>query len=161
MELKDLFNKLTSYNIFNHLLPGATFCVIAEKVSELNLVQENLINSVFVYYLIGMIISRIGSIVVEPILKLVKFVKFSEYEQYVIKSKEDTSLATLSEQNNTYRSLLTTFILLLVVGNLDKVLNKYPWLDNNIQTITLISVVILLSFSYRKQTSYIKKRVES
>jgi hypothetical protein len=161
MELKEFFDKLTSYNLFNYLLPGAAFCVIAGKISELNLVQNNLVNAFFVYYLVGMIISRVGSIMIEPVLKFSKFVRFAEYGQYVRKSKEDPLLSTLSEQNNTYRTLLTTFVLLLIVDNFEKVKGKFPWLDNNMPTVLLIGMVILLAFSYRKQTNYIKRRVEN
>lgn len=160
MEFKDLFDKLTSYNIFNYLLPGAAFCVIAKEISELNLVQDNVVNAFFVYYLVGMIISRVGSIMIEPTLKRVKFIRFAEYSQYVKKSKEDSLLSTLSEQNNTYRTLLTMFVLLLAVGKLDKIKGNLPWLESNMPTVLLISMVILLAFSYRKQTSYIKRRVE-
>jgi len=160
MELKDFFDKLTSYNLFNYLFPGTIFCVIAAEISNLNLVQENLANAFFVYYLIGMIISRIGSIIIEPILKHTKFISFADYAQYVKKSKEDPLIASLSEQNNTYRTLISAFLILIILASFEKTQGEFPWLEENIKTILLVAVSILLTFSYRKQTSYIKKRVE-
>jgi hypothetical protein len=44
MDIKDLFDKLSSYNIFNYLLPGAAFCMIAERLTKLKFVQEDLLN---------------------------------------------------------------------------------------------------------------------
>jgi hypothetical protein len=160
MDIKDLFDKLSSYNIFNYLLPGAAFCMIAERLTELKFVQEDLLNAFFVYYLIGMIISRIGSTIIEPVLKKIKFVKFSDYGKYIDKSKEDPLLATLSEQNNTYRTLLSMFILLLIVDNINALQGKFPWLDNNMPSLALSSMVVLLAFSYRKQTNFITNRIE-
>ena len=68
--MKELLDKLSSYNIFNYLLPGILFSVLASKTTELNLIQIDIILGVFVYYFIGLIISRIGSLIIEPILKL-------------------------------------------------------------------------------------------
>lgn len=160
MDIKDLFDKLSSYNLFNYLLPGAAFSVIAESLSGFKLVQEDLLNAFFVYYLIGMLISRIGSIMIEPVLKKIKFVKFSDYGKYIKKSKEDPLLTTLSEQNNTYRTLLSMSILLLIVDNIEALQGKFPWLDHNMPSLLLTGMIILLAFSYRKQTNYITKRVE-
>lgn len=159
MEIKDIFDKLSSYNIFNYLFPGVVFCVIAEKISNFKLIQEELLNAFFVYYLVGMIISRVGSIIIEPVLKKISFVTFSEYSDYVKRSKEDPLLSTLSEQNNTYRTLLSMFLLLLVVDNFEKIQSCFLWLNNHVSSFLLTSMVILLAFAYRKQTSYIKKRV--
>lgn len=67
--MKDLLDKLSSYNIFNYLLPGVLFAGMSKSVSGYDLVQENLLVGVFVYYFIGMVISRLGSLLVEPLLK--------------------------------------------------------------------------------------------
>lgn len=160
MDLKDIFEKLTSYNIFNYLLPGAAFCVIADITSELNLVQDKILNAFFVYYLIGMIISRVGSLIIEPFLKGINFVRFSEYSAYIEKSKTDPLLSTLSEQNNTYRTLLSMFILLIAANNIDLIKTYAPWVHDNSGTLLLACMIVLFAFSYRKQTNYITQRVE-
>lgn len=77
--MKDILEKLTSYNLFNYLLPGAIFAVIAEHVTRFSFKQQDIIIGAFVYYFIGLVISRVGSLVIEPILKWVGFVRFAEY----------------------------------------------------------------------------------
>ena len=66
--MKDLLEKLSSYNIFNYLLPGIVFVALADALTSFHFVQQDIVIGVFVYYFIGLIISRLGSIVIEPIL---------------------------------------------------------------------------------------------
>lgn len=81
--MKDLLDKISSYNIFNYLLPGVVFVAIANSLTKYNFIQEDIVIGVFLYYFIGLVISRIGSVVIEPIMKWSGFVKFSEYRDYV------------------------------------------------------------------------------
>ena len=81
--MKDLLDKLSSYNIFNYLLPGILFVGLGKEITSFSLVQDNLLIGLFFYYFIGLIISRIGSLTLEELLrnKKIKFVKFAEYEE--------------------------------------------------------------------------------
>ena len=75
--MKDLLDKLTNYNIFNYLFPGILYVVIAKSTTDYNLIQENNLLGAFLYYFIGMTISRFGSVIIEPILRKMKFLKIS------------------------------------------------------------------------------------
>ena len=59
------------------------------------------------YYFIGLIIIRIGSLAIEPALKRIRFVKFTSYTEFVKALKSDSKIDILSEINNYLRSLLT------------------------------------------------------
>ena len=48
--MKELLAKLSSYNLFNYLLPGILFVVIAEELTKFSFIQEDLVLGVFVYY---------------------------------------------------------------------------------------------------------------
>ena len=67
--MKELIDKLSTYNIFNYLFPGVLFAYILSKVSSYDLIQKDLVTGVFLYYFIGLVISRIGSLFIEPFLK--------------------------------------------------------------------------------------------
>ena len=67
--MKELLDKLSSYNLFNYLFPGILFVTIAKETTSLDLLQENIITGVFLYYFIGLVISRVGSLLIEPLLK--------------------------------------------------------------------------------------------
>lgn len=157
--MKDLLDKLSSYNIFNFLFPGIIFTVILKAITPYSLVQNNLVLGAFVYYFIGMAVSRFGSLIIEPLLKKISFLKFSDYKEFVSASKKDEKIETLSEVNNMYRTLCAMFILLGLFKLYAEIENKFVLLKSwNILIIT-ISLLIMFLFSYRKQTEYINKRV--
>jgi len=41
--MKDILDKLSSYNIFNYLLPGVVFVVLAEALTTFHLVQKDVV----------------------------------------------------------------------------------------------------------------------
>lgn len=160
MEVKDFLEKISSYNIFNHLLPGTVFCVIGTHISNISFLQNDLLSGFFIYYLVGVVISRIGSIIVEPIFKLTRFVIFAPYGKYIEASKKDPKIDTLSEANNMYRTLTSLFICLLTLKLYMFSCNYYPWVSEYKEHAVFFILLLMFSLAYRKQTKYIKSRVE-
>lgn len=159
--MKDLLDKISSYNLFNYLLPGILFVFISKYFTDYNYIQDNDFIGAFLYYFIGMVISRFGSLIVEPILKKISFLKFADYKSFIVASKKDDKIELFSEVNNTYRTITALFIILLLV----KIYNYFQVLWNiPIDTTYLIVIVVILViflFSYRKQTNYIMKRIKA
>jgi len=103
--MKDILSKLSSYNLFNYLLPGIIFVVLATKVTHYSFIQQDILIGAFLYYFIGLVISRLGSLVIEPLLKCLLFLQFADYKDFLAASKKDEKIELLSEVNNTYRTL--------------------------------------------------------
>jgi len=157
--MKDLLDKLSSYNIFNYLLPGIIFVVLAEKLTSFSFIQEDIVLGVFLYYFIGLVISRIGSLFIEPTLKKIKFITFASYSEFVFASKKDTKLDTLSEVNNMYRTFCSLFLFLIILKCYELISTKYPVVAGWNSEILAIGLLVLFLFAYKKQTKYISKRV--
>lgn len=157
--MKDLLDKLSSYNIFNYLLPGIIFVVLAEKLTSFSFVQKDIVLGVFLYYFIGLVISRIGSLFIEPILKKIKFITFASYSEFVSTSKEDAKLDTLSEVNNMYRTFCSLFMFLIILKCYELISTKYPVVTGWNSEMLAIGLLALFLFAYKKQTKYITKRV--
>jgi hypothetical protein len=159
--MKDILEKLSTYNIFNYLLPGVIFVIIAREFSGYNFIQNEIVLSGFLYYFIGMIISRFGSVIIEPILKKITFLKFEDYKNYVIASKKDTKIELLSEVNNTYRTICSMCVMLIIL-NIYSVFNSNKNVSFEPDFYIIISVILIMFlFAYRKQTNYITKRIQS
>jgi len=156
--MKELLDKLSSYNLFNYLFPGILFVTIAKETTSLDLLQENIITGVFLYYFIGLVISRVGSLLIEPLLKNLSFVKFSDYSDYIKASKKDEKIDLLSEVNNMYRTLISMFVLLLCIPVFEPIQSNYPEATPFIITVTLLALFL---WSYKKQTNYITKRIDA
>ncbi len=159
--MQAILEKLSSYNIFNYLLPGFLFVGLGEKLTSLSLIQRNWIVEVFFYYFIGLIISRIGSLFVEPGLKWIKFVQYADYKDYVEASKSDSRIGISSEQNNMYRTLCSLSIMLILLKIYDEIKAILPWGTDVNGFIFLVGLLGLFLFSYRKQTQYVVQRVRS
>lgn len=159
--MKDLLDKISSYNLFNNLLPGILFVVLASELTRFHLIHDNLFIGFFIYYFIGMVISRLGSLFIEKLLKNIKFVKFAPYEDYIQASAKDPTLPILSEVNNTFRSLISMSVLLLILKVYEKIIVKLPVIEEY-QFIGIIIIFLLLfMYAYRKQVKYISDRVEA
>lgn len=157
--MSEFLGKLSTYNLFNYLFTGVLFVAIASYFTPFSFVQENLVLAPFVYYFIGLVLSRIGSLVIEPILKWVKFVRFADYSHYITASKNDPQIEILSEANNVYRTLCALFFAVIFLKIYAVAEQTYPIL-HNFTTPALIAVLFLMFLlAYRKQTNYITKRI--
>lgn len=159
--MNELLSKISSYHLFNYLLPGSLFAVVATELTHRQFVQQNLVLGLFVYYFYGLIISRVGSLFVEPFLKWVRFLKFADYRDFVAACKKDPKIDELSETNNMYRTLCTLLITLTLLQGIVLLELKYPQLKRAELPVLIAAVFGLLLFSYKKQTGYITKRVKA
>ena len=159
--MKDLLDKLSSYNIFNYLLPGILFAVFASKLTIYTFIQSDIVLGVFVYYFLGLVVSRFGSLVIEPMLKKICFIRFASYGDFVSASKKDDKIEVLSEVNNMYRTLCSLFVLLLLLFGYQSIQIRVPGLTPWNPYIAAALLVIMFLLSYRKQTAYVAKRIES
>jgi hypothetical protein len=159
--VKELLEKLTSYNLFNYLLPGIVFAVLAQSLTKFSFAQSDLLVAAFMYYFIGLVISRVGSLFIEPILKWIRFVRFATYKDFVGACKEDSKIEILSEANNSYRTLAALFVTLLMLKAVEKAEDHFPWISAYRFTVLLFLLLLMFLFAYRKQTAYIAKRVEA
>ena len=160
--MKEFLDKLSSYSIFNYLLPGTIFAGLSDKLTSYSLIQDNILIGLFLYYFIGLIISRIGSLTLEPLLKWIKVVKFADYNDYVKASKLDPKVELFSEQNNMYRTLCSLPIMLGFLKIYDGLIrNNLPGGAHMNDVILLMGLLALFLMSYRKQTKYVVQRIET
>ncbi|MBP6660593.1 MAG: hypothetical protein KA174_07905 [Chitinophagales bacterium] len=159
--MKDILDKLTTYNIFNYLLPCTIFVYILKEFTGFDITQTDTLIGGFLYYFVGMIISRCGSVFIEPFLRWTKFVKFEEYKDYIKASKIDAKIELLSEVNNSYRTIISMLTLLLIAKGYKSLIDKFQINGEISMLIIVVLLFTLFIFSYRKQTNYITKRVKA
>lgn len=159
--MKELLDKISSYNFFNYLLPGVLFGVIAGKFTNYSIPLDNLIVGAFTCYFVGLTISRFGSIIIEPLLKKASFLKFSDYKSFVVASQKDSKIELFSEVNNMYRTLTSMLVLSLLLKLYEFLESKITGLNEWSPYILITFLLVMFIFSYRKQTEYITKRINA
>ena len=113
--MSSIIEKLDSYQIMTNLLPGAFFCIAVDLILGMAIPFQDVVEEIVIYYFIGLILNRIGSLVVKPVLKKCKFIIEAPYPEYVKAVKKDSKIDILSETNNYFRTLLAGSILLFTI----------------------------------------------
>ncbi len=159
--MKDILDKISSYNLFNYLLPGVVFAYSVNNLTPYQILSGDVIVDAFIAYFIGLIVSRFGSLVVEPLLKKTTFLEYVDYQSYVSASKKDPKLELLSEVNNSYRTLSSMFILIALLKMWVILEAKISFLRVVGPYFLLVLILVMFLFSYKKQTEYVVKRVKA
>lgn len=155
--MEKIIEKIEIYHFINYLLPGTIFVAILNKIFENNFFDSNIVIVVIEYYFIGLILSRIGSVLLQPIFKKTKIIKYADYNKYIKASKEDDKLEILQREANQYRTYIVTFIILAIVQSYICIVNK----NFTIILVLFIGLAILFTLAYKKQIKFIVDRVEN
>lgn len=169
-------DKIPFYNLLNMLLVGIVTIIgtipISPYIFGVNwrMIQAVINNdaittSLFfaLAYMIGLVVNRISSILIENILKTEKDVKerclisrilcfrWRPYESYVTAEKMDKSLKIRTREYALSRNMLAAFLVLTVIATI----------YNNITlTITYMGISLLFYLSLRKHVSKIVRRID-
>lgn len=168
--LKQIADKISSYNLFTNLYPGIIYCYLLKVMFHVDILLDNWFENLIIFYFVGMVLSRVGSVLIEPIIKSISFknkplVKHTSYSDYVHACAEDSIISTLSETNNTYRTMIACF-LCAIMFKIGIAINDLLMtigcglFQNNADWLLLVFLLVLFVCSYIKQTNYVKKRVE-
>lgn len=155
-----LFGKISNYNILNNLIPGAILCVVFKYLVGYDFMNVGTLELIVIFYFAGMINSRIGSLILEPILKKIKWVTFRDHHYFVEAEQKDKKINSLVEVNNIYRSMISIAFTSLIV-KLYYVGVEQQWDFGNVsEWILLVALLLLFAFAYKKQTKYIVSRID-
>jgi len=154
--MDELFKKITSYNILNYLLPGVLFAFFVTELTPYSLVQEDWIQGVFFYYFLGMVVSHIGSVLLAPIMRVTRLAPQEPYEDYLTAVKKDEVIPILAQERGTIRSFLTAALLIIAI----KAYSEEPFLSGTSEIYAVFAILgLIFLLAYRRQTSFISKRV--
>lgn len=87
--MEKVLEKISSYNILNNLIPGGAFVWLCESCGiPFFTLTSSIIEKLFVYYFCGMIMSRVGSLVIEELCKKAKIITYASKQDYVEAEKK-------------------------------------------------------------------------
>lgn len=157
--MNEVVSKFSSYNIFNYLVPGAILCLLLHERRLLDLDAVDLAAKLVVFYVVGMAVSRVGSLIVDPVLKRAKLIPRSNYTDYVRATAHDDKVSVLLETSNTYRTMTSACIIGLTAYLLSIALPT-TWLRHDaVGAVTIAALTALFVFAYIKQNRSVTRRV--
>ena len=130
--------KFPFYSIVNMLFVGFNFigCIGVLKISEVKKIVESdvfnkitllpetivLIFILTITYQVGLVLNRMGSVILEPILQKFEFISYdkNKYHDFQEKKKEYPIMSVLSREYAVSRTGSIEFIILSLISLLDK-----------------------------------------
>lgn len=159
--MEKIIDKLSSYHIFNYIIPGGLFLILCNNYLNIKIEQDKFIYFFFMSYFIGIIISRVSSLVTEKIIYFVFKIKKESHEDYIKASKKDEKIEMLMQDMNMYRSICTMLIILLII-KVVKIFGLYQLIRKDFLIVLLfILLIIIFVCAYIKQTKYVISRVKT
>lgn len=158
--MEKLVEKISKYHLINYFIPGAFAVYLSNQINAVNLLTDKVVFDFVVIYIIGLICSRIGSLVVEWGLKKIHFISFAPYKDFLQAEKNDSKLSDLNADNNMYRTFVGALLLVGLQKGFVFLESQCAFIKNNEALIIILSLLVLFLLAYRKQTNYIKSRVE-
>jgi hypothetical protein len=122
--MSEFIKLLSTYNLFNYLFPGYVFIFYINLFTNYAIPKSNILTEFFLAYFLGLVISRIGSLIIKPILDKFNFIEYADYEKFVKASKLDSKIDLLLEVNNMYRTLIALFLICFLFLSIDIILKK-------------------------------------
>lgn len=158
--MNDLLAKLSSYDIFVNLIPGSLFVFFLSPTGVYTLQPSSVVGELVLYYFIGLVISRIGSVIIEPMLKFLRIVKYGKYSEFISASAKDTKILVLLEASNLYRTILALMLVCAIALNWDWMARRVVLSQRTWTLVGCGAVAALFLLSFRKQSGFISKRVD-
>lgn len=161
--------KIPFYNILNMFLTGLVFiggCVMIFPDTAVAVLNNDIIKNLgagpeivvticafAIAYEFGLIINRMGSIILEPFLKWTKLIPFDDdYVKFNNKKKEYPIMSTLSREYALSRTGTVLFLILLVLS---------LFTSNWVLAIVFACITVVYYLSCRKHSTKIVKLMQS
>ena len=156
--IEDVLKKLDEYRIFNYILPGAVFAFFGSKLTSAQFLQADIFAAFFLYYFLGMTISRIGS-ALEAVLVKLRLIKLAPYEEYCRASKVDAKIDKLNGERNTFRTLAALPLVLGLLAGYMAICERCGVSVEAQAAGGLCGLFILYGFATIQRTKYVRNRV--
>lgn len=153
--MNELIEKISAYDLLNSLIPGGALVYFMGLLGYFDISNVNIFFLCIFAYILGVVGSRVGSIILEPVA--IRFKKIHhDYGAYTSAQRSDEKLATLTAISNMYRSLAGSLVVLvlLFLGSFVPVMYRCELLI----AYGILCFVLFLA-SWIKQERYIAERI--
>ena len=112
-----------------------------------------------VSFVAGVTANRLGSLILDPLLRKAKFLKPKDYRSFLIREKDDQKLDSLVANSGLYRTFFTAgaiYLLALLFSAAATYVTK-----QGLFTAFVMAGMFVFLFALRKEDGYIHSRIEA
>jgi len=156
-----MFEKLDAYDLVANLVPGAALTYALHFSEFPTPSPKDWAAFLLVAFVAGVTANRLGSLLLDPLLRWAKFLYPKNYDSFVDSEKDDRKLETLVANHGLYRTFFTAgLIYLILIG----VSHWFPSIASSNQLVFVLFVLAGMAvflFAFQKEDGYIHTRIEA
>jgi len=156
-----MFEKLDAYDVVANLVPGAALTYALHFSKFPTPAPENWAAFLLVSFVAGVTTNRLGSLVLDPILRRFKFLNPKNYDSFVASERNDRKLETLVANHGLYRTFFTAGIIYLALLVVSHWAPAIASADQLIFVLFVLAGMVVFLFAFRKEDGYIHARIEA
>lgn len=156
-----MLEKLDAYDLIANLVPGAALTYALHFSRFPTPAPEEWAAFLLVAFVAGVTTNRLGSLVLDPVLRRLRFLNRKNYPLFVASEKVDQKLETLVANHGLYR---TFFMAGLIYLSLLAVSSMFPAIATADQAVFVAFVLVgmaIFLFAFRKEDQYIHDRIQA
>ena len=154
--------KLSPYDFINNLFPGVLVLAFMAWSLNLSFTADGVISIVVYFcivYFVGIIMSRLGSLVLEPIFRKTRIAKW--HKNYYVGERNDPKIPILLRDLNMYRSLAVSSLFCCLISPVAVFITKTISCCMCLEAMLVLFIVaVIFTCSYGKQSRLIYRRVD-
>lgn len=150
--MESIANNISSYNIIANFIPGMISIIGMKYFLNFDITHLNNLWVAILAYFVGLIINRLGSIVIKMPCNILRCCKQQDYKLFIEAEKKDSKISILSETSNMYRSFATIFLIAICIC-------FYKNISSRNMLPFLLGFALFL-YSYIKQQKYINSLIK-
>jgi hypothetical protein len=154
-----VFEKLDAYDIIANLVPGAALTYALHCSNFSGPSPDDLGAFLLVAFIVGVTTNRIGSIVLDPLLRAVRFLKPKDYDAFVSAEKQDAKLEILVANHGLYRTFFAAGFLYLAALILRSIFPRIGHSSSLLLVLCVAVGMVVFAFALRKEDNYIRTRI--
>lgn len=152
-----MFDKLDAYNLFANLVPGAALTYALHYSGFPSPSPDEALAFLLVSFVAGVTANRLGSLLLDPLLRRWKFIKPKDYHSFLMREKADRKLDALVANSGLYRTFFTAGIIYLAAVIIAPLVT--PIGGKALLLIFVVAGMAVFLFAFRKEDGYIHSRI--
>lgn len=161
--MDSISNRISPYDLLNILFPGVLAVAFCSWCFGISISVIDIVSSVVYFcatYLVGMFVSRIGSLIVEPLFKKIGLITW--HKNYYKAERKDSKIPILLKVMNMYRTLVALAVFCCILALTATFFAETITCCVCLQLLLVFAIMIaVFSASYVKQSKSIYRRVDS
>ena len=161
--MDNIFSKITDYEFFDRLFPGFLVCFYYSSLSNdsFNIAEISTISAIAmiaIMYFVGLTVSRIGSLIIEPLAKKAKLIQY--HKGFYLAERNDPKIKVLLKDFNMYRNIAASAIISIVMTLIRAVSLPFDGGELAVRITVLALVFVVYFAAYAKQSVSINNRIK-